>query len=116
MSSKRRNSKRLLETVLIESEVINDNLIKGNIIPPITMTRREFYEQQQINALKIKDEEILRIILTNIRPDNNSIFKLIATGSKGNVANLKHIIGAIRQVTIDGDRITRFGYAYFTLL
>ncbi len=108
----REEIQRLVETVLIESEVINDNLIKGNIIPPITMTRREFYEQQQINALKIKDEEILRIILTNIRPDNNSIFKLIATGSKGNVANLKHIIGAIEQVTIDGDRMApRFGYA-----
>lgn len=108
----REEIQRLVETVLIESEVINDNLIKGNIIPPITSTRREFYEQLQINALKVKDEDILRIILNNIRPDTNSTFKLIATGSKGNVANLKHILGAIEQVTIDGERMAqRFGYA-----
>jgi DNA-directed RNA polymerase II subunit RPB1 len=108
----REEIQRLIEMVLIESEVINNNLIKGNIIPPITLSRREFYEQQQINALKIKDEDILRIILNNIRPDGNSTFKLIATGSKGNVANLKHILGAIEQVTIDGERMAqRFGYA-----
>lgn len=113
LSKEARNEiKKLVEMILIESDIINDNLIKGNIIPPITYTRREFYEQLQMNALKIKDEEILRIILNDIRPETNSIFKMIATKSKGNVANLKHIVGAIEQVLIDGERMKeRFGFA-----
>lgn len=101
-----------VEQVLLESQTINDDLMEGKITPPIIMTTHEFYEKKQINALKINDEDLLRILLTNIDPHNNSLFKMISTGSKGIIANMIHIMAALQQITINGERIQpNFGHS-----
>lgn len=95
----------LISSVELESRVITDRLLRGEIVPPIDNTVHEFYEQLQINALKVPESEILRWILGTIRPDTNGFFRMIAVGSKGNNPNLIHVSGTIGQTTINGERI-----------
>ena len=65
-----------------------------------------------MNALKIKDEDVLRVLMANIRPHDNSLFKMIATGSKGIVPNMIHIMASLQQITINGERIQpNFGHS-----
>jgi DNA-directed RNA polymerase beta' subunit len=96
--------KVLVSGVLRESEIISDSLIKGEIIPPIDSNVHDFYESQQMNALKIP-EDILEHVLTTIHPRNNGFFKMIAAGSKGSNPNLIHVSGCIGQTEVDGNRI-----------
>ena len=95
----------LISSVSLESRVITDRLLRGEIVPPIDSTVHDFYEQLQINALKIPEAEILRWILGTMRPDSNGFFRMIAVGSKGKIPNLIHVSGAIGQTTINGERI-----------
>ena len=95
----------LVSSVGLESRVITNRLLRGEIVPPIDSTVHEFYEQMQINALKVPEVEILRWILGTIRPDTNGFFRMIAVGSKGNNPNLVHVSGAIGQTTINGERM-----------
>jgi DNA-directed RNA polymerase beta' subunit len=95
----------LVSSVGLESRIITDRLLRGEIVPPIDSTVHEFYEQMQINALKVPEVEILRWILGTIRPESNGFFRMIAVGSKGNNPNLIHVSGAIGQTTINGERI-----------
>ena len=97
--------RRLVSGVLAESQLITDRLTRGEIIPPIGMTTHEFYEKLQISALKASDRELMRWILSSIRVDSNGLFQMISFGSKGNNANLIHIMALISQVTINGARI-----------
>jgi DNA-directed RNA polymerase II subunit RPB1 len=95
----------LVASVGLESRIITERLLRGEIVPPIDSTVHEFYEQMQINALKMPEAEILRWILGTIRPETNGFFRMIAVGSKGNNPNLIHVSGAIGQTTINGERI-----------
>lgn len=95
----------LVSSVGLESRVITDRLLRGEIVPPIDSTVHEFYERMQINALKVPEAEILRWILGTIHPETNGFFRMIAVGSKGNNPNLIHVSGAIGQTTINGERI-----------
>lgn len=95
----------LVSSVVLESRVIADRLLRGEIVPPIDSTVHEFYERMQINALKVNESEILRWILGTIRPDSNGFFRMIAVGSKGSNPNLVHVTGVIGQTTINGERI-----------
>jgi len=95
----------LVSSVGLESRVITDRLLRGEIVPPIDNTVHEFYERMQINALKVPEAEILRWILGTNRPETNGFFRMIAVGSKGNNPNLIHVSGAIGQTTINGERI-----------
>lgn len=98
--------KALVSSVILESQVITDRLLRGEIVPPIDSTVHEFYEQMQINALKIPESEAMRWILGHIRPNSNGFFKMISVGSKGSNPNLINVSGAIGQTTINGERIT----------
>jgi DNA-directed RNA polymerase II subunit RPB1 len=110
--SARDQLQQLVDQVLIESRAIDDDLMEGKITPPITMTTHEFYEKKQMNALKIKDEDVLRVLMANIRPHDNSLFRIIATGSKGIVPNMIHIMASLQQITINGERIQpSFGHS-----
>jgi DNA-directed RNA polymerase II subunit RPB1 len=95
----------LVASVGLESRVITDRLLRGEIVPPIDSTIHEFYERLQLNALKMPEAEVLRWILGTIRPDSNGFFRMIAVGSKGNNPNLIHVSGAIGQTEINGERI-----------
>jgi DNA-directed RNA polymerase beta' subunit len=102
--------KELVAEVKLESQLITDKLIRGEIVPPIGSTVYEFYESMQLNALKIPDE-ILRWILGSIHPRDNGLFKMISSGSKGSNPNLIHISGAIGQAEIEGARVLE-NFAY----
>ncbi len=97
--------KELVSSVILESKVITDKLLRNEIIPPINSTVHEFYEKLQIASLKVNESEILRWILNNINTDTNGLFKMISVGSKGTNPNMIHIMGAIGQTTINGERI-----------
>ncbi len=107
-----REIRALVSGVLLESKVITDRLLRGEIVAPIDSTVHDFYERLQIEgALKIPDTEILRWILGSITPATNGFFRMIASGAKGTNPNLIHVSGAIGQTTIDGARITeRFAF------
>lgn len=102
--------KREIETKMSERwQEANENtrnLLEGRMIPPINMTRKEFYEQNQINCLKTPDE-IINYILQSPNIKTNGLFRMISTGSKGKNPNLIQITGAIGQTLINGVRITR---------
>jgi DNA-directed RNA polymerase II subunit RPB1 len=95
----------LVASVNLESCVITDRLLRGEIVPPIDSTVHEFYERMQIAALKLPEVEMLRWILGTTHPETNGFFRMIAVGSKGSNPNLIHVSGAIGQTTINGDRI-----------
>lgn len=90
--------------LLRESSNINEQLIAGEILPPIGMTVHEFYEKLQINALKESDL-VLKFMLKGMDTENNGMYKMPATGSKGNWPNLRHITSFIGQIDINQERI-----------
>jgi DNA-directed RNA polymerase II subunit RPB1 len=95
----------IISGLLRESELITERLIRGELVPPIGMTTHEYYERLQSEALKVPDD-LLRPVLTSIRPDWNGLFRMIATGSKGSTPNLLHIMALIGQVSINTQRIS----------
>jgi DNA-directed RNA polymerase II subunit RPB1 len=97
--------REIVSGVLLESQLITGQLLRGEIVAPIGSTVHEFYEKLQINALKAPEGEILRYVLGDMRPDTNGFFTMIATGSKGKTPNIVQICGAIGQTVINGERI-----------
>jgi DNA-directed RNA polymerase II subunit RPB1 len=95
----------LVSSVVQEAGVVTDRLLRGEIVPPIDNTVHGFYEQQEIEALKIDTAQIMRWILGSIRPDSNGFFRMIAVQSKGSNPNFINVSGAIGQTTINGERI-----------
>ena len=96
--------------LLMESKRITQKLIKGEIIPPIGMSIRDFYEMQQIETLNTGDDFIIPI-LKSINTKNNGFFKMISMCKKGNMGNFQSIAGARGQVLINGRRIKKnFGF------
>lgn len=108
---------KIEETLIAESLQITNKLNQGKIIPPIGKTITEYYEELQINALNPGDA-YWEHILSSIDPDNNNLYKMIMTGSKGKLFNFKNISSAIGQLEINGERIKEnFGgrtLPYFT--
>lgn len=103
--------------IMQQSNIISDELVRGEIIPPIGKTVEEFYEERQINTLSIFDD-FTETILKAIDPDSNNLFKLIMFGSKGKLENMFNMVSAVGQKLINGERIRqKFGpkrtLAYF---
>lgn len=92
------------ETIL-ESMVLTNKLLNGNIIPPIGYTVNEFYEHSQKEALQLNTSNIFRWILKSIKPNNNNFFKMILSGSKGKNPNLISVMSSIGQSLINGKRM-----------
>lgn len=90
--------------LLREAQIINDQLIAGEILPPIGMTVHEFYEKLQINALK-KSDVVMRSVLGGLNTKYNGMYKMPAVGSKGNWPNLEHITAFVGQIDINTERI-----------
>ncbi len=91
-------------TLLADAKNNTDRLIRGDLTPPIGMTTREFYERLQREALKMPDT-ILGPVIQSIDPDQNGLFRMVATGSKGKKPNIKHISAAIGQVEVNSKRV-----------
>lgn len=96
--------------LLADSKNNLDRLIRGDLTPPIGMTTREYFERLQIEALKTPDS-VLGPILDSMVPDQNGLFKMIGSGSKGKKPNLVHISGTEGQTEINNARVAeQFGY------
>ena len=98
-------------TMITEANRITDQLKKRELIPPIGMNVRQFYEQLQINALSLGDE-FIQPILSNIKTETSGFYKMISMCKKGSIKNLQAITSAMGSSLIDGKRsATSFGYA-----
>jgi len=108
---------RLSSDIINKSRLITERLHKGEIIPPIGKTVSQYYEELQINTLRVFDD-FTDPILTSIDPESNNFFKMIMFGSKGSLGNVFNIMSAIGQKLINGERAReQFGFkrtlAYF---
>jgi DNA-directed RNA polymerase II subunit RPB1 len=103
--------------LIAESLQITDNLNQGKIISPIGKTLDEYYEEQQINALR-PGNDFWEHILGSIDPDTNNMFKAIIYGARGKLFNFMNTVCAIGQLEINGERMgENFGgrsLPYFT--
>lgn len=108
---------KIEKTLIAESLQITEQLNQGKIIPPIGKTITEYYETLQSNALQIGDS-VWPYILPSIDPDDNNLFKVIMSGSRGKMFNFKNISSAVGQIEINGERMKEnFGgrtLPYFT--
>lgn len=91
-------------SILYESNQIYQNLIDGKIIPPLGMNIKDFYEQQQLSILNLGDD-FLKPVFEDINTEDNNLFKLISSGSKGKFTNLLQISSSIGQTSIGGERM-----------
>ena len=65
----------LVDSVKLESAEITARLLRGEIVAPIDGTVHDFYEQQQLQALKVDEMRVLRWIFgANFRPESNGFF------------------------------------------
>jgi DNA-directed RNA polymerase beta' subunit len=93
-----------------DAQEITDRLNNRTLDPPIGTTLREYYEHEQLTALKPADDFVTPI-LSDPGFKDNSIANLIFTGSKGSETNLININAAYGQITINGKRpIRNCGY------
>jgi DNA-directed RNA polymerase II subunit RPB1 len=91
-------------SLIAESRQITDRLNQGKIIPPIGKTIDDYYEEQQVNALKPGDA-FWPPIFSSIDPEYNNLYKCIMCGARGALFNFQGIVCAIGQQEINGMRI-----------
>jgi DNA-directed RNA polymerase beta' subunit len=104
--------------LIVEANRITDKLQKGEIISPIGVTVQQFYEQQQIEALRPGDD-FIGPVLSSVNPDTNGLYKMIQMCKKGKMKNFQAITSSIGSQLINGSRAhMNFGYRrtlpYFT--
>ena len=99
-----KNIHNSINELLAESKSIDERFIHNELIPPLGVSIKEYYENLQINALRPPDK-LMQYIISNIVPETNGLFRMIAAGSKGSNPNLMHILALIGQVTINTKRI-----------
>lgn len=98
----------LISKVVTESNLIADRLIRREIIPPLGYTTEQYYERLQTAILK---QDCVEPIMKVINPETNGLFMMNVTGSKGEWANLQHILAWVGQVLINGKRVMQnFSY------
>lgn len=100
----------IISDLMNKSRLIDDQLVNGEIIPPISDTVGGFYEKAQINALTTFDE-FIPTVFSNIDHRRNNLFKMIGCGSKGKFENMLSMVSANGPKLIDGERMQyRFGF------
>ena len=90
-------------SIINESRLITEKLNNGELIPPIGKTASQYYEEQQIAILRIMDD-FMEPILNSIDKDANNMFKLVMSGSKGQIGHIYHMVSAVGQLLINGER------------
>jgi DNA-directed RNA polymerase II subunit RPB1 len=91
------------QVILMEAEQIIQDYKKGKIVPPLGTTVKQFFEEQQLSILNLGDD-FLRPVFEDIKHEDNNLFKLIVSGSKGKLTNLLQISSSIGQASIGGER------------
>lgn len=109
---------KVINNVRAKADAITSRLLKGEIVAPINKTVSEFYEEQQTAVLSTIDE-FGDIILKDLRPEQNYLFKMAATGTKGSIENIFNMVSSVGQKRINGERPPeKFGFSrslpYFT--
>ncbi len=112
-----REASMITADIINKSNLITDELMNGEIIPPIGKTIDGFFEERQINTL-LSFDAYTETILKSIDPETNNLFKLIMFGSKGKLEHMYNMVSTVGQKLINGERIRqRFGFkrtlAYF---
>jgi len=90
--------------MVAESGALAARLVAGQVVPPLGLTVKEFYEQNQREALKVPDLA-LGPVLAAADFDTNGLVQMVATGSKGNFKNVLNISGVVGPITLNGRRI-----------
>ena len=96
--------REILNGMMRDAEINNERLMRGDLVPPLGMTRSEYYDRLQLEALKVPDD-ILGPVLSAFDPDTNGLYQMVATGSKGNFKNIINISASVGQITINTKRI-----------
>ena len=97
-------------TLLLESKRITDKLMRGEIIPRIGSTVSSFYEQLQIEALRLADD-FVEPVINGIDTTTNSLYIMVHMCKKGNSKNFQAMTSAIGSTLVDGKRVPKtFGY------
>lgn len=95
--------KNRISRMILESRKITNKLNSNKLIAPLGMSLKEYYENEQQNALAMGDDFITPIF-ADIDLDSNSMARMILTGAKGKPPNFIAINGAIGNQTINGKR------------
>lgn len=93
------------EKMFIKSADITRKLDEGKLNNPIGTTKMNYFENEQMTALRAGDD-FIEPILSDIDMSTNGMCKLIMFGSKGNSTNFVSINGDIGQILIGGTRPT----------
>lgn len=99
-----------ISDILKQADTITEKLKNGHYVPPINMSLKTYYEQMLISVLNLGDD-FLRPVLMNIDVENNNLYKLISTGTKGKYLNLMQISSSIGPTSIGGDLMAQ-NFAY----
>ena len=100
-----------IESSLIDKSLfITERLNDGKIIPPVGKTTEQFYEEEQINTLRVMDD-FAEPIFRDIDVKSNNLAQLVLSGSKGTTNHIYHISSAIGQIVINDQR-PKQQYAY----
>ena len=95
--------KEKIKDTLSQAEAITEKYNNLELVPPLGMTTREFYEELHLNSLSPGDS-FIEPILHDIDIKNNGILQLVITGSKGKLSNVLNINGSLGSITISGKR------------
>lgn len=90
--------------IIKASEDVTDQLNNGQLIPPVEMTIRDYYEEMQSAALEPGDE-LIKVIMSEIDTNTNWLYRIAFSGSKGNKTNVSAILAVIGSIGLKGGRI-----------
>jgi DNA-directed RNA polymerase II subunit RPB1 len=100
----RRNAiRQSVRKTIAKSRSIADELKAGAVVPPIGTSMKDHYENLQAATLQPSDEVVGQVV-GGMAPDSNCLKEMVASASKGKVANLTNIQGSVGQATINGKR------------
>jgi len=83
---------------------VTDQLNTGRMIPPVGKTVSEYYEEQQIAALKPGDE-FFEPVFKSIDLSSNNFFRSVIHSIKGKEFNFTNTVCAMGQIEINGERM-----------
>lgn len=99
----REEVKNNIEKMLVKADDITKKLKAGALIPPLGMSTKDFYENEQLSALTVP-EDFIYTVLKDIDVDNNNFYQMVDSGSKGKTTNFTAITAVIGSHTIEGQR------------
>lgn len=98
--------KKKTQAIINEANFITEKLNNKELIPPIGMSVKDYYEMEMLNALEPGDD-FVEPILSDFDFETNKILKLVFSGAKGKIPQLIAINGAQGQITLNGKRPLR---------